>query len=166
LEEARELDKHRAQAYWTRATELGARVFGIDTTQAFNDVVTGVGRASPQILDNLGIRIPDGFDKLTQGMSAAQKVSKLLELTLEAGGKEIESLGGLILSNADKFRQLTASVEDLNDELKAELSENLIPLVDFAKNTGVPGLFTHGLAGAVDVADHGGGFLGVFAVGV
>ena len=119
-----------------------ARVFGIDTTQAFNDVVTGVGRASPQILDNLGIRIPDGFDKLTQGMSAAQKVSKLLELTLEAGGKEIESMGGLILSNADKFRQLTASVEDLNDELKAELAENLIPLVDFAKNTGIPAMKT------------------------
>jgi len=119
-----------------------ARVFGIETTQAFDDIVTGIGRASPQILDNLGIRIPDGFDKMTQGMSAAQKVSKLLELTLEAGGKEIEAIGGITLTGADKFRQLEVAVEDLNAKFKAELAENLMPLVDFAKNTGIPAMKT------------------------
>ena len=32
-----------------------AKAMGIDTTQAFNDIVTGIGRQSPLILDNLGI---------------------------------------------------------------------------------------------------------------
>lgn len=30
---------------------------GISTTQAFNDIVTGLGRMSPLILDNLGITV-------------------------------------------------------------------------------------------------------------
>ena len=34
---------------------IRGRAMGIDTTQAFNDIVTGIGRASPLILDNLGI---------------------------------------------------------------------------------------------------------------
>lgn len=38
-----------------------ATLFGVDTTKAFDDIVTGIGRGSPIILDNLGIRIPAGF---------------------------------------------------------------------------------------------------------
>ncbi len=119
-----------------------ARVFGLDTTQAFNDIVIGIGRLQPLILDNLGLRIPAGFKEMTQGMSDAQQVSKLLELTLEAGGKEIEAIGGITLTGADKFRQLEAAVEDLNAKFKAELAENLMSLVDFAKNTGIPAMKT------------------------
>ncbi len=69
-----------------------ATLFGVDTTKAFDDIVTGIGRGSPIILDNLGIRIPAGFAQMTQGMTEAQKVSKLLELVLADGGRELESL--------------------------------------------------------------------------
>jgi hypothetical protein len=34
-----------------------AKNMGLSTTQAFNDIVTGLGRSSPLILDNLGITI-------------------------------------------------------------------------------------------------------------
>jgi hypothetical protein len=117
-----------------------ATLFGVDTTKAFDDIVTGIGRSSPIILDNLGIRIPAGFAQMTQGMTEAQKVSKLLELVLADGGRELESLGGLTLSTADKFRQLESAVDDLSVELKADLSESLVSLVDFARKTGIPAM--------------------------
>jgi uncharacterized protein YoxC len=90
-----------------------ARLFGMTTQQAFEDIVTGVGRASPLILDNLGIRIPAGFEKLTEGMSDAEKVSKLFEMTLEAGNKQLEEMGDVVLSKADKMRKLSASFTNL-----------------------------------------------------
>ena len=35
--------------------QVRGRAMGLSTTQAFGDIVTGIGRMSPLILDNLGI---------------------------------------------------------------------------------------------------------------
>jgi len=60
------LASNRALKLGIQATDLPALLttaaqaavdLGISTTQAFNDITTGVGRASPLILDNLGIVI-------------------------------------------------------------------------------------------------------------
>jgi len=54
---------------------LRGRAMGISTTQAFNDIVTGIGRASPMILDNLGIVV----DAEGKYQDYAESVGKLLK---------------------------------------------------------------------------------------
>lgn len=104
------------------------RLFGISTQQAFEDIVTGIGRASPKILDNLGIRIPAAFEKMTEGMTDAEKVAKLFELTLEEGNRQIEGMGGLVDSGADSFRQLETSWSNLKAAGGELISIVFVPL--------------------------------------
>lgn len=106
-----------------------ARRAGIDTAQAFNDIVTGIGRNSPQILDNLFITIPAGFDELTEGMTDAEKKAKLFELTLADGNAELEAMGGLTNSTADDLRAFEAAVTNLKGEFGILLSEAFGPFV-------------------------------------
>ncbi len=106
-----------------------AKRAGIDTAQAFGDIVTGIGRNSPLILDNLFITIPAGFDKLTEGMTDAEKKAKLLEMTLADGNRELDAMGGIVDSKADSMQRLAASYDNLKastgefvfDSLQSEL---------------------------------------------
>ena len=107
-----------------------ARLFGIDTSQAFEDIVTGIGRNSPLILDNLGIKIPAGFEKMTEGMSDADKIAKLLELTLIEGNKQLKDMGGLTNNSADKMRAFSAAVTNLKGELGILASEGLLSVAE------------------------------------
>ncbi|MEW6708323.1 MAG: hypothetical protein AB1403_00740 [Candidatus Riflebacteria bacterium] len=115
-----------------------ARLFGIETQQAFEDIVTGIGRASPKILDNLGIRIPAGFEEMTESMSDTEKVAKLFELTLEEGNKQLEEMGGLTDSSADKMRAFEADISNLKSEFGLLIAEGFGPYVDFMKNDVIP----------------------------
>lgn len=115
-----------------------ARLFGIGTKQAFEDIVTGVGRASPKILDNLGIRIPAAFEEMTDGMSDAEKVAKLFELTLEEGNKQLEAMGGIANTQADEMRALAASAEQAKIEFGELASEALAQFVWDLNNVVVP----------------------------
>lgn len=107
-----------------------ARFYGVETTQAFEEIVTGIGRGSIEILDNLGIRLPAGFRELTQNMSATEKVARLLESTLAAGQKELSNMGGLVDSDADKFRIFSAKVSNLTTNLGTLAEKAILPLVD------------------------------------
>jgi len=110
-----------------------ARLTGRDVTAAFNDIVTGVGRLSPLILDNLGITIKLGqafedyakkigktVDQLTpyeQKMAVLDKVMKQSRGTIEAFKKVHET-------TFETFQKMNAEFENLKDSL----STNLIPL--------------------------------------
>jgi len=62
-----------------RLVEVAAvrgRAMGLSTQQAFNDIVTGIGRMSPMILDNLGI--------LTGGQRGMEEYAKSIGKTAEA----------------------------------------------------------------------------------
>lgn len=115
-----------------------AKLFGLDASQAFDDIVAGIGRGSPLILDNLGIRIPEGFEKMTEGMTAAQKTAKLLEETLKAGAEDIKAFAEAGDSTAVKVGRLEASVANLARAFKIDLSENLVELIDIAQKEGIP----------------------------
>ena len=114
------------------------RAMGLDTTQAFSDIVTGVGRMSPMILDNLGIVID--AERRYQDYAAAQGISAdaidattkkqiLLNGVLEEGTKMIAEAGGLALDEAASYERMRASIKDLGDEIMRSLSK---PLADAA----------------------------------
>lgn len=115
-----------------------ARQFGLDTSTAFQDIVTGIGRMSPLILDNLGIVIDartrydeyaKSINKTTAELTSAEKRQALLNAVLEEGNKQIEEAGGLVLDAAGEYEKLEASITNLSNSFKRNLAPAITPVV-------------------------------------
>lgn len=100
---------------------LRGRAMGLSTTQAFNDIVTGIGRMSPLILDNLGIvtnlnaRVEEWAK--ANGVAAdsvddATKRQILLNAVLEDGNKQLAETGGLVDDAASSYERFGAAASD------------------------------------------------------
>ncbi len=89
-----------------------AKSMGITTNQAFSDIVTGVGRASPLILDNLGI-ITKGWDKEAKAAGVAMDAQFILNKVLADGAVLLSKAGAGALTNAEKLQQVEASIKNL-----------------------------------------------------
>ncbi len=103
---------------------IRGQAMGIDTTQAFEDIVTGIGRGSPLILDNLGI-ITKGWAEEAKAAGKAMDTQFILNKVLADGAEIIERAGGVTLTNAEKLQQFSAEVENL----KLSIGDALIPIV-------------------------------------
>ena len=115
------------------------RAMGLSTTQAFNDIVTGVGRASPMILDNLGIVIDAektyeeyaaSIGKTKDELTKAEKTQALLSRTIEEGNKQIAAAGGLVDDTAASYERLDASAKNYFDTVKQGAGESLAPFAE------------------------------------
>ncbi|MCZ2337254.1 MAG: hypothetical protein LC127_03455, partial [Chitinophagales bacterium] len=95
---------------------LRGREMGMDMTQAFSDIVTGIGRGSPLILDNLGIKIPDALTKSMEKMDETQKVQTLLNYAIEDGARIAEEYGVVNMTAGEKVEALKSKVVNLKDE--------------------------------------------------
>lgn len=111
---------------------IRGRAMGLTTTQAFNDIVTGIGRASPLILDNLGIVVDaearykayaDSVGKTAEELSKAEKTQALLNGVLESSKGLLESTGGLTVDNAGKWEQLSAAQKNYFDMVKVDIAD-------------------------------------------
>ena len=121
------------------------RQMGLSTTQAFNDIVTGIGRMSPLILDNLGIMVDANttftdyaasIGKTSNELTGMEKRQALLNRVLEEGNSQLEAAGGLTLDHAAKLERLNAFLKDTEVGFKVFLAEGLVPYLDIA--TAVP----------------------------
>lgn len=113
------------------------RAMGLSTTQAFDDIVRGIGRASPLILDNLGIVIDaeatyqayaDAIGVSKDELTKAQKTQALLNRVLEEGNGMLEKAGGLALDNATHYERWNAELENT----KKLLLDNALGMSRFA----------------------------------
>ena len=102
------------------------RAMGLTTQQAFNDIVTGVGRMSPMILDNLGIVVDSeaayieyatALGTTASELSEVQKKQALLNTVLETGKKQINDAGGLADDSADAYEHFEASIKTLGSSI-------------------------------------------------
>ena len=109
---------------------LRGREMGMDMTQAFSDIVTGIGRGSPLILDNLGIKIPDALTKSMEKMDETQKVQTLLNYAIEDGARIAEEYGVVNMTAGEKVEALKSKVVNLKDEALAKLSDPLGKIID------------------------------------
>ena len=81
-----------------------AQELGIETTKAFDDIVVGIGRGSPLILDNLGITtdkfqdMRDEIEATGKELSEAEKQQLLLASVMEDSAKPIENAATQIAS--------------------------------------------------------------------
>lgn len=118
---------------------LKGRDMGITTTQAFDDIVTGIGRGSPLILDNLGITVKIGeanenyaksIGKTVAELTAAEKQQALLNAVMVSAEEDLKSAGELQETNAEKMERFKASVENLQVAIGEKLLPALIPVIE------------------------------------
>ena len=111
---------------------MRGRMMGIDATKAFSDMVTGIGRMSPMILDNLGITIDaektysqfaKSIGKTAEQLTSAEKKQALLNRVLEEGNAMLAETGGLANDAAAGFERLEANWADLINNIKASLAD-------------------------------------------
>lgn len=113
------------------------RAMGLDTTQAFDDMVRGIGRMSPMILDNLGIvvdaegtyaKYAESIGKSSGELTRAEKIQALLNKVIEEGNRQLEEAGGLVEDNATHYERWNAELENT----KNFLLEDTIQMARFA----------------------------------
>lgn len=118
---------------------LKGREMGLTTTQAFNDIVTGIGRASPMILDNLGITIKAGeaqtmyaqtLGKTADQLTESEKKQALLNAVMTQGAKDVEQAGELQLTAKEKMEALTASWDNFKVTIGATVLTGLTPFIE------------------------------------
>lgn len=116
------------------------RAMGVDTTQAFNDIVTGIGRVSPRILDNIGIitestetyaKYAAAIGKTADELTDAEKRQALLNKVITESAK----LGPLLEDQAVKYERLQAKLDNLGLKAGEVFADVLTPVVENATNT-------------------------------
>ncbi|MCK9520187.1 MAG: hypothetical protein M0R74_14360, partial [Dehalococcoidia bacterium] len=110
-----------------------ARVMGSSTTDAFNDIVTGIGRGSPLILDNLGILVnlteaneeyAKSLGKTAKELSEADKQQALLNAVIKQGQSTIDQQALASRTAAESVAVLKASFSDI----AAQMGTALLPI--------------------------------------
>ena len=123
-----------------------AKNMGITTTQAYNDIVTGLGRGSAMILDNLGITInaaqaneeyAKSIGKTVNQLTDSEKKQALINKVVAEGRKELESAGDVMLTDAERRQKLAAQIENIKDRIwnallptVQKLMEAVTPLIE------------------------------------
>jgi hypothetical protein len=94
------------------ATRLG-RAVGRDAASALGDLVTGIGRMSPLILDNLGITIKaeEAFRGLGEGASDADKRLAFFTAVMEKAKTKSKELGDQAPTTTEHMGKLDAAFE-------------------------------------------------------
>jgi len=108
---------------------LKAKAMGITTAQAISDISTGIGRASPLILDNLGI-ITKGWDVEARAAGKAMNAQFILNKILKQGEEELGRAGASALTGAEAFQRLSAVMNDARLAIGKFASFALLPIVE------------------------------------
>lgn len=130
-------DDEMAQLFDT-AQRLG-QALGVDTKDAINSIVTGMGRQSKLMLDNLGIVIKseDAYERYAQkiGVSKneltdAQKKEAFNQEVLRVSNQMVEQLGDEYLSTGAQLQRMASATHDLS----VTIGEVLTPVVTILAN--------------------------------
>ena len=99
-----------------------ARDMGTDVSTAFSDIVTGIGRASPMILDNLGLIIKIGeanekyaesIGKTVKQMTAADKKMAVLNATIEAGTEALNRHDLAVKTDNERIQEFGTNLKNI-----------------------------------------------------
>ena len=113
-----------------------AKNMGITTTQAYNDIVTGLA----MILDNLGIVVNSteaneeyakSIGKTVSQLTDAEKKQALINKVVADGRKEMQAMGDIELTTAEKKAKLTAQIENMKDRIGSALIPIVQKLMDY-----------------------------------
>ena len=108
------------------------RALGLSTSQAFDDLVTGIGRASPLILDNLGIvtggnavyeNFAASIGKSANALTDAEKKQALFNLAVDGSAELVAATAGQADDAASSFERLSAAGNNLKGALGEDFAD-------------------------------------------
>ena len=113
------------------------KAMGLTTSQAFSDIVTGIGRESKMILDNLGILVDteaannayaDSLGKTAAQLSDVERKQALLNQVLESSTDIVRANESAGRDAAANFERMDASIQNAKEAL-GELFEPAMVVV-------------------------------------
>lgn len=116
-----------------------AAKMGIPVQQAFDDLVTGVGRLSPMILDNLGVTVSTEkafaayateLGKTADQLTETEKRQAFLNAMMAAAPNAAAESATAAASNASAFAKMDVSLKNFSDSLGMLLAG---PMADIAE---------------------------------
>ena len=116
-----------------------AQSLGKDTTFGIESLVTGLGRQSKLMLDNLGIMIDvekankdyaESLDKSADKLTDVERKQAFVNATMSSARNLVGQLGEEQLTAKDKFDKLSSSVDDLKIVLGDVMLTVIEPFVD------------------------------------
>ena len=119
------------------AQRLG-RAMGVDTKRSVESLITGIGRQSRMMLDNIGIQVraEDAYIKyakannlVASSLTDAQKKQAFMNEALAQGQAAVDQFGPEILSVQDSYDQLEAATINLNSRLGEVINDGFLPAV-------------------------------------
>lgn len=140
------------------ATALG-RAMGQDARKSLDDLITGLGRGSAQILDNLGIvvnaeeaqkKYAASVGKTAAQLSESEKKIAVYNAALESMGGNVERLGGIQLTLADRLQQVETTWQNVYNAAGQALTQNPAIIAAFSSVAeSITGAFGPGTQGLV-----------------
>ena len=103
-----------------------ARVMGLSVEQAFSDLVTGLGRGSTEILDNLGITVrleeatrayAESIGKTAKELSFEERKLAVVSAALAQGEASMNRAALATRTQAEEYAKMRAELSDTTDEL-------------------------------------------------
>lgn len=116
---------------------------GEDMGYMLDSIVKGIGRASPMILDNLGITISLGevyedaakkLGKKTEELTKAEQQQALTNAVLDWGARKEKELGGVVSSNTDSYARMNTAIVNLKNNMSKLYYDTLAPFVEKISN--------------------------------
>lgn len=116
------------------AQRLG-RALGRDTASSVESLITGIGRQSRLMLDNIGIIVKSEeaykkyakeLGKTADKLTDSEKKQAFLEATMESAREKVETLGKETLSTEDIFGQLGVAVNEAGISIGTTLTPAMI----------------------------------------
>lgn len=109
-----------------------------DTEYMFRSLMGGIKRASPEVLDNLGITVrleeaykayAESIGKTANELTSAEQKMALLNATLKAGDTLLQQVGGSAAAAGDSFAQWEAVTANQTNAIKAQWFKTVVPIL-------------------------------------
>jgi len=120
------------------AQRLG-EALGIDTRRSVESLITGIGRQSRLMLDNIGIIVDTtkAYEKFAQAnqktvpqLTDLEKKQAFFNATLEAAEKKLNRVGEETDTPIKAFNRLNATIENFTTKIGQDLLATLTPLIN------------------------------------
>ena len=120
-----------------------AQALGKDAAFGIESLVTGMGRQSKLMLDNLGIMVKaedaykrhaDGLGTTVAGLTDAQKKQAFVNEAMKEANKLVKNLGAEQLTTADTINQMKTAVSDAGASLGSLLAPTIITVAEGLKS--------------------------------
>jgi hypothetical protein len=111
------------------------RLFGKSATEAFDTIVRGIGRLSPQVMDNLGIIVDadvtyaayaKSIGKAADELTAMEKRQALVNKVVTETAPLLAESGGLIEDAASKWEQMDAAQANFWNKIGSNAAELMV----------------------------------------